>query len=162
MAVKYQDYYEILGVPRNAPQDKIQASYRKLARKYHPDLNKEKGAEDRFKRVGEAYEVLGDPQKRKKYDQLGRNWQMGDDFSPPPGWQSARTERGNGGFIFEGFGEGFSDFFDSVFGGFGKQRATENDSNPFGARLNKKGLLPEPDQNLRVNKPHNHRLKQTS
>ena len=139
MAVKYQDYYEILGVPRNAPQKKIQTEYRKLARMYHPDLNKEKGAEDRFKRVGEAYEVLGDPQKRKKYDQLGRNWQMGDDFSPPPGWQSAGAERRNGRFVFEGFGEGFSDFFDSLFGGFGKQRSSEKDTGPFGGVINKKG-----------------------
>ena len=69
MAVKYQDYYEILGVPRNASQDKIQSAYRKLARKYHPDINKEKGAEDKFKQVGEAYEVIGDAEKRKKYDQ---------------------------------------------------------------------------------------------
>ena len=85
MAVKYQDYYEILGVPLNANQDKIQSAYRKLARKYHPDVSKEKGAEDKFKQVGEAYEVLEDPEKRKRYDQLGRNWNMGDDFSPPPG-----------------------------------------------------------------------------
>ncbi len=139
MAVKYQDYYEILGVPRNAEQDKIQAAYRKLARKYHPDLNKEKGAEDQFKKMGEAYEVLGDPEKRKKYDQLGRHWQTGDDFSPPPGWSAGSPGRGNGEFIFEGFGEGFSDFFGSLFGGFGKQRASENDSGLFGGRFNKKG-----------------------
>jgi curved DNA-binding protein len=138
-AVKYQDYYETLDVPRNAAQDKIQASYRKLARKYHPDLNKEKGAEERFKQVGEAYEVLGDAEKRKKYDQLGRNWHTGDDFSPPPGWQPAGAQRGNTGFAFDGFGEGFSDFFDSLFGGFGKQRAPENNRGPFGAVFNKKG-----------------------
>lgn len=139
MAVKYQDYYEILGVPRSADQDKIQAAYRKLARKYHPDLNKEKGAEEEFKRIGEAYEVLGDPEKRKKYDQLGRNWQMGDDFSPPPGWGSPGANRDGGGFVFEGFGEGFSDFFDSLFGGFGRQRASAQTNDPFGHVLNRKG-----------------------
>jgi curved DNA-binding protein len=124
MAVKYQDYYEILGVPRDASQEKIQSSFRGLARKYHPDINKEKGAEDKFKRIGEAYEVLGDPDKRKKYDQLGMNWHTGDDFSPPPGWnaRSTRGPSGQGGFEFEGFGEGFSDFFESIFGGFGRPR----------------------------------------
>jgi curved DNA-binding protein len=133
MAVKFQDYYEILGVPRNATQEKIQSAYRKLARKYHPDLNKEKSAEEKFKQVGEAYEVLGDPEKRKKYDQLGRNWQMGDDFSPPPGWeQTSGGTRGTGGFRFEGFGGGFSDFFESLFGGFGKPRGRETDENIFG------------------------------
>ncbi len=128
MAVKYQDYYELLGVPRNASQDQIQSSFRKLARKYHPDVNSQEGAEDRFKRIGEAYEVLGDADKRQKYDQLGMNWHTGDDFSPPPGWH-ARSPHGRpgqgGGFESEGFGEGFSDFFESIFGGFGKQRAQQ-------------------------------------
>lgn len=133
MAVKYQDYYEILGVPRGATQDEIQSAYRKLARKYHPDINKEKGAEDKFKQVGEAYEVLGDSKKRKKYDQLGRNWQMGDDFSPPPGWNSGNVRRGqNGDFGFDGFGEGFSDFFESIFGAFGRNRETSGDEQGFG------------------------------
>ena len=125
MAVKYQDYYEILGVPRDATQKKIQSSFRGLARKYHPDINKEKGAEDKFKRIGEAYEVLGDPEKRKKYDQLGMDWHTGDDFSPPPGWNAQSSPggaSGQGGFEFEGFGEGFSDFFESIFGGFGRPR----------------------------------------
>lgn len=143
MAVKYQDYYEILGVPRDAPQEKIQGAYRKLARKYHPDLNKEKGAEEKFKQIGEAYEVLGDPEKRKKYDQLGRHWQTGDDFSPPPGWGSAgQTKRGAGGFRFEGFGDGFSDFFESLFGGFGRSRSHEQEEfdSPFAHLFNQKGL----------------------
>ncbi len=125
MAVKYQDYYEILGVPRDASQQQIQSAYRKLARKYHPDINKDKDAEDKFKKINEAYEVLKDPEKRKKYDQLGENWQAGDDFSPPPGWDFRRTggtgQTGGGtrgfSFGFDTFGEsGFSDFFESLFG----------------------------------------------
>ena len=121
MAVKYQDYYEILGAPRSASQDQIQSAYRKLARKYHPDVNKNAGAEDKFKKIGEAYEVLKDPTKRKKYDQLGENWHMGDDFSAPPGWdfqdQGASSKSEAFRFNFDGFeGSGFSDFFDILFG----------------------------------------------
>ncbi len=124
MAVKFQDYYETLGVPRTADKEQIQTAYRKLARKYHPDLNKGKDAEAKFKQINEAYEVLRDPQKRKRYDQLGTAWNAGDDFSPPPGWDASkfgrRTERPDsfGGFdIFDDIGSGFSDFFDSIFGG---------------------------------------------
>lgn len=126
MAVKYQDYYEVLEVPRGASQEEIRKAYRKLARTYHPDVNKSKEAEERFKRIGEAYEVLGDPQKRKRYDALGENWSSGQDFTPPPGWdffgqQGARN--GGGAFHFESFGDspfeggGFSDFFEMLFGG---------------------------------------------
>lgn len=122
MAVKFRDYYEILGVSRSATQDEIKSAYRKLARKYHPDVNKAADAEDKFKELGEASEVLRDPEKRKKYDQLGANWKNGQDFTPPPGWESA------GGFGgHNGFGRGrpatgpvassFSDFFESFFGG---------------------------------------------
>ncbi len=127
MAVKFQDYYEILGVQRNATQDQIQKAYRKLARKYHPDINKTKEAEEEFKKVGEAYEVLKDPEKRKRYDALGENWKMGQDFKPPPGWEwnfqsSPFGGSPGGGFGFKtrgysGFeGSGFSDFFDMLFG----------------------------------------------
>ncbi|MBT3272777.1 MAG: DnaJ domain-containing protein [Spirochaetales bacterium] len=147
MAVKYQDYYEILGVPRSADQDTIQSTYRKLARKYHPDINKEKGAEDKFKQIGEAYEVLGDPKNRKKYDQLGKNWNMGDDFSPPPGWSSQRGPRGGpqggGDFAFDGFNGGFSDFFDSIFGAFGRPRESgtggSSSGSPFAGQFKRKG-----------------------
>ena len=124
MAVKFQDYYEILGVARTASQEEIQKTYRKLARKYHPDINKEPGAEDQFKQVTEAYEVLKDPEKRKKYDTLGANWREGQDFTPPPGWESEqfsfrrRSENAPdfdiGGFRSAG---GFSDFFEALFGG---------------------------------------------
>lgn len=122
MAVKYQDYYEILDVARDASQDQIHKSYRKLARKYHPDLNKSAEAEEKFKEVNEAYEVLKDPGKRKRYDALGRNWHMGQDFTPPPGWDTSGGQT-TGGFRFSfddigGLGgKGFSDFFEMLFGG---------------------------------------------
>jgi curved DNA-binding protein len=132
MAVKYQDYYETLGVQRDVSQEAIRAAYRKLARKYHPDVNKTAEAEERFKRVGEAYEVLSDPDKRKRYDALGADWKAGQEFTPPPGWEqyfggSARRQTGgNGGFRFDVFGDfgespfgGFSDFFETLFGGAG-------------------------------------------
>lgn len=125
MAVRFQDYYEILEVPREASQDDIKKSYRKLARKYHPDMNKGADSEERFKKVAEAYEVLGDPENRKKYDRLGRNWKMGQEFTPPPGWEDISFNFGGGG----GGGGGFSDFFSSLFGqggpgmGGGRRRA---------------------------------------
>ncbi|MGM0412533.1 MAG: DnaJ C-terminal domain-containing protein [Pseudomonadota bacterium] len=110
--MEYKDYYEILGVSRDATQDDIKKAYRKLARKYHPDVSEAADAEERFKEVGEAYEVLSDPEKRAAYDQLGSNWQQGQDFRPPPDWDTGFEFRG-GGFA----GEGFSDFFEFVFGG---------------------------------------------
>src|SRR3569832_2416737 len=116
--MEYKDYYKILGVARNATQDEIKRSYRKLARKYHPDVSKEKDAEARFKEVGEAYEVLKDPEKRAAYDQLGSNWKAGQDFRPPPDWD-AGFEFSGGGFT-GGDASDFSDFFESLFGrGFG-------------------------------------------
>ncbi len=118
MAVKFQDYYQTLGVKRDASQDEIQRAYRKLARKYHPDMNKEAGASEKFKQIGEAYEVLKDPQKRKKYDTLGENWKAGQEFRPPPGWESHfRSAGGRGGaegFQFQSGGQ-FSDFFEAFF-----------------------------------------------
>ncbi len=124
MAVKFRDYYETLGVSRTASQDEIQKAYRKLARKYHPDVNKAGDAEDKFKEINEAYEVLKDPQKRQKYDQLGAGWQNGQEFRPPPGWESS-FDFGTGGgpraeFHWGGSG-GFSDFFETIFGGRGFQ-----------------------------------------
>ncbi len=87
MGVQYKDYYKILGVSREATADEIKKAYRKLAKQYHPDVSKEKNAEEKYKEINEAYEVLKDPEKRKKYDTLGMNWQSGQDFTPPPGWQ---------------------------------------------------------------------------
>src|SRR5690606_13217762 len=84
--VEYKDYYKIMGVSRDASQEDIKRAYRRLARKYHPDVSKEADAEERFKQVGEAYEVLGDPEKRTAYDSLGQDWQAGQQFRPPPGW----------------------------------------------------------------------------
>ena len=98
--MKFKDYYETLGVDRKATGEEIQKAYRKLARKYHPDINKTTDAEDRFKEINEANEVLSDSEKRKRYDALGANWKAGQDFRPPPGWET------NGeGFQFN-FGEG--------------------------------------------------------
>jgi len=122
MAVQYKDYYETLGVSRNASRDEIQRVYRKLARKYHPDLNKKAGSEDKFKEINEAYEVLKDPEKRKKYDQIGSGWQQGDNFRPPPGWEH-NFDPGSGqqgrqeNFFWSSDGGDYSDFFESLFGG---------------------------------------------
>ena len=134
MAVKFRDYYEVLGVKRNATEDDIRQAFRKLARKYHPDVNhNDSTAEEKFKEINEANEVLSDTEKRKKYDQLGANWKNGADFSPPPGWQRegvsyedyrsvygneyrrkttqtrTTTSTDSGGSIF-------SDFFEMLFG----------------------------------------------
>ncbi|HAA02307.1 MAG TPA: cytochrome C biogenesis protein [Syntrophobacteraceae bacterium] len=127
MAVKFRDYYEVLNVARNATQEDIQRAYRKLARKYHPDVSKETGAEDKFKEVNEAYEVLKDPEKRKKYDELGASWKAGQEFRPPPGWETHFAYGGGGGpgqteFHFGGSGD-FSDFFEMLFGGHGFHQA---------------------------------------
>lgn len=122
MSVKYKDYYESLGVPRTASADEIKKSFRKLAREYHPDVAKDKKkAEERFKEINEAYEVLSDPDKRKKYDQLGAHWKSGADFRPPPGYGgfgSGQPFRGGqaGGEEFHFGGTGFSDFFEQLFG----------------------------------------------
>jgi len=119
MAVKFQDYYEVLGVPRTATADDIKKAYRKLARKYHPDVNPgDQSAEEKFKQVGEAYEVLSDLEKRKRYDQLGENWKGGADFTPPPGWEGGRVEFGDFSDLFgaERSTGGFSDFFETLFG----------------------------------------------
>jgi len=110
--MEYKDYYKIMGVKRDATQDEIKRAYRKLARKYHPDISKEANAEQKFKEAGEAYEVLKDPEKRAAYDQLGANWKSGQEFRPPPNWDTGFEFRG--GFT-EGAG-GFSDFFESLFG----------------------------------------------
>lgn len=110
--MKYQDYYQILGVARDASIEDIKKAYRRLARKYHPDVSKESRAEEHFKEVSEAYEVLRDPEKRAAYDQLGGNWQAGQEFRPPPGWQGG-PRPGPDGFS----GRDFSDFFESMFGG---------------------------------------------
>ena len=114
--MEYKDYYKILGVPRTASEDEIKRAYRKLARQYHPDKNKAKGSEDKFKEANEANEVLSDPKKRQAYDSLGANWKAGSQFTPPPNWQDfGGRGRGRG----PGPGVDFSDFFSTLFGGAG-------------------------------------------
>ena len=113
--MKYQDYYATMGVARDADESAIKKAYRKLARKYHPDVSTEKDAEEKFKALGEAYEVLKDPEKRAAYDQLGTGFHAGQDFQPPPGWgQYERSGHGTGGEEFD-VGD-LSDFFSSLFG----------------------------------------------
>jgi curved DNA-binding protein len=112
--MEYRDYYAVLGVDRKAGADEIKKAYRRLARKYHPDVNAEADAEDRFKEVGEAYEVLSDPEKRAAYDALGANWQDHQNFQPPPDWEQ-QFSFGGGGFTQHD--AGFSDFFETLFGG---------------------------------------------
>ncbi|HTX24813.1 MAG TPA: DnaJ C-terminal domain-containing protein [Steroidobacteraceae bacterium] len=122
--MEYRDYYQSLGVPRNATAEDVKKAYRRLARKYHPDVSKEPNAEEKFKEVQEAYEVLKDAEKRAAYDQLGSQWKQGEQFRPPPDWGSGFEFRGAGGgeapgsfqFEFDGEGGGFSDFFASLFG----------------------------------------------
>jgi len=117
MAVAFQDYYEALGVSRDASADEIRRAYRQLARKYHPDINKEPGAEDRFKEISEAYEVLRDPDKRSRYDRLGSNWKAGQDVSDVDGFEQAfRSGDGFGDVRVEFGGSEFSDFFEGLFG----------------------------------------------
>jgi curved DNA-binding protein len=115
--MEYRDYYQMLGVPRSATADEIKKAYRKLARKYHPDVSKEPQAEEKFKQVQEAYEVLKDPEKRAAYDQLGANWRQGEQFRPPPDWGSGFEFRSTGREGAHRFDEAqFSDFFASLFG----------------------------------------------
>jgi curved DNA-binding protein len=128
MAVNTKDYYQVLGIGRNASTDDIKKAYRKLARKFHPDLNPgDKSAENRFKALQEAYDVLSDAENRKLYDQYGENWKAVKQGGgpPPPGWERARTTRGptTGGIDFEDFdfgsfrGTGGFDIFEEMFGG---------------------------------------------
>jgi curved DNA-binding protein len=138
--MEYRDYYQALGLSRSATAEEVKKAYRRLARKYHPDVSKEPNAEERFKEVQEAYEVLKDPEKRAAYDELGADWKQGQQFRPPPDWASGFEFRGGPGagfrgapgagpgagpgpqggayrFEFDGEGQGFSEFFSSLFGG---------------------------------------------
>lgn len=128
--MQYKDYYETLGVSRSANDDDIKKAYRRLARKYHPDVSKAKDAEERFKEVNEAYDVLRDKQKRQAYDQLGANWKAGQSFNPPPGWADGASAGG------------FADLFESLFAGGGS---------PFGAGFG--------GRSAGGSRPHNHSPK---
>jgi len=141
--MEYKDYYKILGVARNATPEQIKAAYRKLARKYHPDVSKEPQAEARFKEVNEAYEVLKDPEKRKAYDRLGSNWRAGQEFRPPPGWE-AHANRGADSV--------FSDFFESLFGQRGGRRGADPFEGLFGAGAagERRGSMAGSDQHTTV------------
>jgi curved DNA-binding protein len=122
MAVAFQDYYETLGVPRDASAEDIRRAYRKLARKYHPDVNKEPDAEDRFKQISEAYEVLRDDDKRARYDRLGANWKAGQDVSGAPGFEQGFGDGAGFGDVRVEFGGGdFSDLFEGLFSRRGRQ-----------------------------------------
>ncbi|HEX4085321.1 MAG TPA: J domain-containing protein [Chthoniobacteraceae bacterium] len=133
--MQFKDYYETLGVPKTATEAEIKKAFRKLARQHHPDVVKErdkKSAEAKFKEINEAYEVLSDPEKRKKYDTLGADWERGGTQQPPPNWQDFARQGGGraGGTEFHFGGTGFSDFFETFFGGRGGGRGAGG--SPFG------------------------------
>jgi DnaJ-class molecular chaperone len=140
MAVRFRDYYETLGVQRSDDAATIKKAYRKLARKYHPDVNpNDQEAEGHFREIQEAYEVLGDPEKRRKYDTLGSNWKEGAEFRPPPGWQGGFETSFDLGDLFAGAGNGgrrggFSDFFEAIFGQMGGARRGHPRGGEFEAR----------------------------
>ena len=115
--MEFKDYYTVMGLARDATNDDIKRAYRKLSRKYHPDVSKEKDAEARFKQLGEAYEVLKDPEKRTAYDQLGQHWKEGQEFRPPPGWNAGAEHAGRSAprDFPAGDGGDYSDFFESLF-----------------------------------------------
>ncbi len=131
--MEYKDYYKILGVENTSTQDQIKIAYRKLARKYHPDLNKDEDAEDKFKEVGEAYEALKDIEKRAAYDQLGQSYKYGQDFQPPPNWDQGFEFSGQSG-DFSGQNHQFSDFFEGLFGEAYKEQRSEQARARFDAK----------------------------
>jgi len=143
--MEYKDYYKILGVERSASQDEIKRAYRKLARTYHPDVNKEAGAEAKFKDAGEAYEVLKDPEKRAAYDELGANWQQGQQFRPPPNWD-AGFEFSGGGYT-DADASQFSDFFEGLFG---RARASGARGGAHGAYARREFHAPGEDHHAKI------------
>lgn len=158
--MEYKDYYKILGIDRTATEAQIKSTYRKLARKFHPDVNKSSDAVSKFKDINEAYEVLSDKDKRKRYDSLGANWQAGSDFTPPPGFEGYKFNQGGG--YSQGFDDigGFSDFFSSIFGDLGGRQtsqkqsgrkfAYDNFSNFGGQQSRSRARTSQPPENLDV------------
>ena len=154
MAVKFQDYYQTLGLKRDASADEIKRAYRKLAQQYHPDRNKQADASEKFSQVGEAYEVLKDPEKRKLYDRYGQNYKAGQDFRPPPGYEGfgrgggGSRGAGPGGFSFEG--QDMSDFFRQMFGGGFGQAGGAGGGNPFGQAGTGRASAPPREQEAQI------------
>ncbi len=151
--MKYKDYYKILGLKRGVDEKEMKKAYRRLARKYHPDVSKEPRAEERFKAVQEAYAVLKDPEKRRAYDQLGANWQAGQEFRAPPGWQTPRHGFGQAA----GGADPFSDFFSSLFGGGtanGGRRPRQQRSEPVTVRISLEEAFAGTERNLRLSSPN--------
>lgn len=132
----YKDYYKILDVTKEASKEEIKRAYRRLARKYHPDVNKDVGAEDKFKEIAEAYEVLKDEDKRKAYDSFGSDWQAGQDFRPPPNWDN--PFQGGSHSAQQESSTNFSDFFESIFGG-GRGHFSSEDFSSFGQEYHSPG-----------------------
>jgi curved DNA-binding protein len=132
----YKDYYKTLNISRDASQEEVKRAYRKMARKYHPDVNKDVDAEKKFKEISEAYEVLKDVEKRKAYDTFGSDWRADQEFRPPPNWKSRyrRTSTGSEGASTEQF----SDFFESLFGG-GRSPFGAEDFSSFGREHHARG-----------------------
>lgn len=137
MSVEFQDYYKVLNIPKTATEKEIQKAYRKLARTYHPDINKEKGAEEQFKKINEAYEVLKNPEARKRYDMLGQNYERGQPFTPPSGgeWQNVHFDFGDLGSESSGFSSFFEQFFSQ---GRGPRRGS-----PWSTRASPRSPMPE-------------------
>ena len=127
--MEFKDYYLVMGVEKSATPEDIKRAHRKLARKYHPDVSKEKDAEARFKELAEAYDVLKDPEKRAAYDRLGANYKAGQEFQPPPDWAGSQPERGGYSQSFQdGDGQDHSAFFDALFRGMGRGQSTGQQS----------------------------------
>ncbi len=137
MPVEFRDYYRVLGVAPKATEEDIKKAFRTLARKYHPDVAKDKkSAEEKFKEINEANEVLSNPESRKKYDQLGADWKTGAESRPPPGRGGGRPagrEAGGEGYEFQFEGTGFSDFFEQFFGGRASRSRGGSPFNDYGA-----------------------------
>jgi curved DNA-binding protein len=163
--MKYKDYYEILGVKRDETQAGIKSAYRKLARKYHPDVNKEKNAQEKFKDINEAYEVLSDKEKRQRYDQLGSNWQNGANFDPNNaygGFDFSQFTKNGGNVHYQTYGEdfgGFSDFFSTIFGdlmsGGGGRAYSSRGGGGFSDIYGDMGATPQYTQTRQKPKPQN-------
>jgi len=158
--MQYKDYYKILGVERGASEKEIKSAYRKLARKYHPDVNKEKMAAEKFKDINEAYEALSDPQKRQRYDNLGSSWQEGSQFTPPPGYENVNFGGGDfGGFRnfrhFDNMGDmggtgGFSDFFETMFSDFFQQSTGTHQQQGYTRTTSRPQRKPEKPEKLDI------------